>query len=50
LVIETSDFSGGYILGFRADNLEAIFEEVSQLFKTYMTLPFFGVDCVFEEE
>ena len=29
LVIETSDFSGGYILGFRADNLEAIFQEVS---------------------
>ena len=35
LVIETSEFSGGYILGFRVDKLEEVYIEVTNLFKTY---------------
>jgi len=45
LVIETSDFSGGYVLGFRSDKLDAIFQEISRLFKLYSQQPFLGVDC-----
>jgi Bardet-Biedl syndrome 5 protein len=35
LVIETSEFSGGYILGFRVENVEEIYMEATNLFKTY---------------
>lgn len=49
LVLETSDFSGGYVLGFKVEQLEAAYSEISNLFNTYMQKPFFGVECVFEE-
>jgi Bardet-Biedl syndrome 5 protein len=49
LVIETSEFSGGYILGFRVDNLDEVFTEVKNLFKTYSQNPNFGVEVQFEE-
>jgi len=49
LVLETSDFSGGYVLGFRVEKLEEAYAEICQLFQTYIKLPFFGVECVFEE-
>ena len=49
LVLETSEFSGGYVLGFRVDKLEEVFNEVNNLFKTYSQSPVFGVDCVFED-
>ena len=49
LVLETSEFSGGYVLGFRVENLEEVFTEVSNLFKTYSQAPVFGVDVVFED-
>ena len=49
LVLETSEFSGGYVLGFKVEKLEEVFQEVTRLFKTYMAQPFFGVECVFEE-
>jgi len=35
LVLETSDFSGGYVLGFKVDKLEEVYTEVINLFKTY---------------
>lgn len=35
LVIETSDFSGNYVLGFRTEKLEAIYLETSKLVSTY---------------
>ena len=49
LVIETSDFSGGYILGFRVEKLEEAYTEVCNLFKTYSQSPVFGVECVVED-
>jgi Bardet-Biedl syndrome 5 protein len=49
LVIETSEFSGGYILGFKVDKLEEAYTEVSNLFKTYSISPVFGVECTFED-
>lgn len=47
LVIESSEASGGYVLGFRIDpseRLEAIYKEISSLHKTYSETPIFGVD------
>ena len=49
LVLETSEFSGGYVLGFRVEKLEEVYTEVCNLFKTYSQSPVFGVECVFEE-
>lgn len=49
LVLETSEFSGGYVLGFRVENLEEAYTEVSNLFKTYSQNPVFGVEVTFEE-
>ena len=49
LVLETSESSGGYVLGFKVEALEKVFTEITQLFETYSQQPFFGVDCVFEE-
>ena len=47
LVIESSELSGGYVLGFRidpADRLEGIYKEISSLHKTYSESPIFGVE------
>jgi len=50
LVIESSDFSGAYILGFRVDkNLDEVYTEVSNLFQTYSQNPVFGVENSLEE-
>ena len=49
LVIETSDFSGGYILGFKLENLDEVFTEITGLFKVYTQSPVFGVECSFED-
>ena len=49
LVLETSEFSGGYVLGFRIEELEKAYEEISNLFKTYTANPVFGVEKTFEE-
>lgn len=49
LVLETSEFSGGYILGFRVENLEEVYTEISNLFKTYSQNPLFGVEVTFED-
>jgi hypothetical protein len=37
------------VLGFRIDDLEKAYEEISQLFKTYSVNPVFGVEKTFEE-
>ena len=47
LVIESSELSGGYILGFRidpAERLEEITKEIISLHKTYSESPIFGVE------
>lgn len=49
LVLETSDFSGGYILGFRIDNLDEVYTEITALYKVYTQTPVFGVECTFED-
>lgn len=49
LVLETSEFSGGYVLGFRIEELEKAYEEISNLFRTYSANPVFGVEKTFED-
>lgn len=50
LVLETSELSGGYVLGFRLDEkLDEALEEITSLWKVYMTNPTFGVECTFED-
>ena len=49
LVLETTEFSGAYILGFRVENLEDVYTEVTNLFKTYSANPLFGVEVSFED-
>ena len=49
LVLETSDFSSNYVLGFQLPKLEECFTEINQLFRTYSVQPFFGVESVFED-
>ena len=47
LVIESSELSGGYILGFRIDPIEKLQEiqkEIASLHKLYSTNPIFGVE------
>ena len=36
LVLETSEFSGGYVLGFKVEEFEAVFSEINKLFQTYI--------------
>ena len=53
LVVETSQRSGGYVLGFRVDPVEAldnVFKEISSLHQVYSVNPVFGVDFVHEEK
>ena len=49
LVLETSEYSGGYVLGFKVDQLEEVYTEVLNLFKTYSQNPIFGVEVTFED-
>lgn len=49
LVLETSDFSGNYILGFKLENLEETYSEITALYTTYTANPIFGVECALEE-
>ena len=49
LVLETTEFSGSYVLGFRVENLEDVYKEVNNLFKTYSLNPIFGVECCLED-
>jgi Bardet-Biedl syndrome 5 protein len=49
LVIETSEFSGAYVLGFRVENVESVYGEISSLFGTFSKKPIFGVQVKFDE-
>ena len=49
LVLDTSDISGLYVLGFRVENIDEMFHELSSLFESYRQKPIFGVQCRFEE-
>ena len=49
LVLETSEFSGGYVLGVKVEEVEEVFTEINRLFQAYSANPFFGVESVFEE-
>ncbi|XP_023348121.1 LOW QUALITY PROTEIN: Bardet-Biedl syndrome 5 protein homolog [Eurytemora carolleeae] len=53
LVIESSELSGGYILGFRIDpgeKLVSIQKEISSLLVLYSATPIFGVEYVSQDE
>ncbi|KAM6174864.1 BBSome complex member BBS5 [Erethizon dorsatum] len=53
LVIESSQQSGGYILGFKIDPVEKLQEsvkEINSLHKVYSANPIFGVDYEMEEK
>lgn len=52
-VVETTEASGGYILGFKVDpknKLEKLFKEISSLHKLYSSNPIFGVEFEVQEE
>lgn len=49
IVLETSEFSGGYVLGFRVENVDQIYDELSSLFKICQNKPSYGVQCFFED-
>uniref|UniRef100_F7EJJ0 BBSome complex member BBS5 n=1 Tax=Callithrix jacchus TaxID=9483 RepID=F7EJJ0_CALJA len=53
LVIESSQQSGGYVLGFKIDPVEKLQEsvkEINSLHKIYSASPIFGVDYEMEEK
>ena len=47
--METSKFSGSYVLGFRIENVDEVFKEIESLFTTFREKPIFGVQCFFED-
>ncbi|XP_066968742.1 Bardet-Biedl syndrome 5 protein homolog isoform X2 [Macrobrachium rosenbergii] len=53
LVIESSEASGGYVLGFRIDPVEKLHEvhkEISSLFNVYSQCPVFGVEFIVQDK
>eukprot|EP00095_Tigriopus_kingsejongensis_P007057 maker-scaffold146_size311726-snap-gene-2.23 protein:Tk07057 transcript:maker-scaffold146_size311726-snap-gene-2.23-mRNA-1 annotation:"hypothetical protein CAPTEDRAFT_176376" len=53
LVLDSSEISGGYVLGFRIDpmdRLEATVKEIQSMYKIYSSSPIFGVEYVKTEE
>ena len=48
-VIETSEFSGGYVLGFKVNEVEEAYAAICTAFTQFLKEPYFGVECVFEE-
>jgi len=49
LVLETSEFSGNYVLGFKLESLDEVYTEITALYKVYTVNPIFGVECALEE-
>ena len=48
-MLESSELSGGYILGFRIDPVEKLQEiqkEIASLHKLYSSMPIFGIQYV----
>lgn len=53
LVVESSEPSGGYVLGFRIDPVEKLHEvhkEISALHTVYSQCPVFGVEYVLQNK
>lgn len=53
LVVETSELSGGYVLGFRIDPLErmkTVHREIVALQAVYSKTPIFGVEYTVGDE
>ncbi|CAI2375368.1 unnamed protein product [Moneuplotes crassus] len=50
LVLETSEFSGNYVLGFKLDNIEEVHKEIVALYQVYIANPVFGVEAALKEE
>ncbi|XP_064116103.1 Bardet-Biedl syndrome 5 protein homolog isoform X1 [Macrobrachium nipponense] len=53
LVIESSEASGGYVLGFRidpVDKLHEVHKEISSLFNVYSQCPVFGVEFIVQDK
>ncbi|XP_077516479.1 Bardet-Biedl syndrome 5 protein isoform X2 [Amblyomma americanum] len=53
LVIETTDRSGGYVLGFKVDPLERlqhVYKELSSLLKVHKAKPIMGVDVFLQKQ
>ncbi|KAK7063197.1 Bardet-Biedl syndrome 5 protein [Halocaridina rubra] len=53
LVVESSEASGGYVLGFRIDPIEKLHEvhkEISSLFNVYSQCPIFGVEFIVQDK
>lgn len=53
LVIETTQSSGGYILGFRADpveHLEEVYAQISNLWRVFSATPIFGIEYNIEDK
>ena len=49
LVLETSEISGNYVLGFKVEQVDEVYTEINRLFQAYIASPFFGVESVYEE-
>ena len=49
LVLETSEISGNYVLGFKVEQIDEVYTEINRLFQAYIASPFFGVESVYEE-
>ncbi|GIY29056.1 bardet-Biedl syndrome 5 protein homolog [Caerostris darwini] len=53
LVVESSENSGGYVLGFKIDpneRLQEVYKEISSLYQVHSTNPILGVDFFIEEK
>ena len=53
MVLETSEQSGGFVLGFRVDpfdKLKEIVQEIHSLYQVYCASPVFGVEFEIEEQ
>ncbi|XP_047496183.1 Bardet-Biedl syndrome 5 protein homolog isoform X1 [Penaeus chinensis] len=53
LVVESSEASGGYVLGFRIDPVEKLHEvhkELSSLYNVYSQCPVFGIEFVLHDK
>lgn len=49
LIVETSNTSGNYILGFRTERLEEITVELNRLFRVFVENPILGVESSVQE-
>lgn len=49
LVVETSQLSGNYVLGFQCDNLDVMLTELVKIHKIHFENPIFGVEANIQE-